>query len=95
MLGVIDASDDGWLVLRWRIGDAVAYHVVVPAPSLTRLSRSDRQFGNVVPAKLPTDTCVHSVAADGTTGPVFVPIAANDTRGQCHAGCIAVFAARR
>lgn len=38
---------------------------------------------------------VHLVAADDTTEWVFLPIAANDMQAQCHAGCIAVFAARR
>lgn len=46
-------------------------------------------------ANLPTGPHAHSVAADDATGEVFVPIAANGTQARCHAGCIAVFAARR
>jgi DNA-binding beta-propeller fold protein YncE len=49
-------------------------------------ARTDRWVANV-----PTGPRAHSVAADGATGQVFVPIAAGKNDAQCDAGCIAVF----
>jgi DNA-binding beta-propeller fold protein YncE len=49
-------------------------------------ARTDRWLANV-----PTGPRAHSVAADGVTGQVFVPIAATKSDDQCDAGCIAVF----
>jgi hypothetical protein len=48
-------------------------------------SRSNRWIAN-----LPTGPHAHSVAADASTGRVFVPIAAGSASG-CSRGCIAVF----
>jgi hypothetical protein len=42
-------------------------------------------------ANVPTGPHAHSVAADGATGQVFVPIAATKGDAQCDGGCIALF----
>lgn len=42
-------------------------------------------------ATLPTGSHAHSVAADGSSGKVFVPIAAGGADAGCAKGCIAVF----
>lgn len=52
-------------------------------------ARTDRWIANV-----PTGPHAHSVAADGATGQVFVPVTATKSDAQCDAGCIAVFAYR-
>ena len=52
-------------------------------------SRTNRWIGN-----WPTGSHAHSVAADATTGKVFVPIAAASA-SDCARGCIAVFGPRK
>ncbi len=49
---------------------------------------------NRLTAILPTGPHAHSVAADGRTGRVFVPIAPGGTQAGCARGCIAVFGPR-
>ena len=82
----VGGSDEVWSDLK-----AGRYYLAAEAntggPALGVVnSRANRWIAN-----LPTGSHAHSVAADATTGKVFVPIAAGASGAGCTKGCVAVF----
>jgi hypothetical protein len=86
----VGGSDEVWF-------DAVRnawYLAAVANPGGPVLGMIDGRSGRWE-ANVPTGPHAHSVAADGSLGKVFVPIAAAGREARCPDGCIAVFAAGR
>jgi DNA-binding beta-propeller fold protein YncE len=83
----VGGSDEVWSDLR-----AHRYYLAAVAnkggPALGVIDSR----GNHLLATIPTGPHAHSVAADQSTGKVFVPIQADPSIGGCARGCIAVFA---